>query len=205
MRSAARKVVDLRPDLNSIDADRMLIGQTAAYVSNLWKQMNSAEMYIAAGREFKNLREHLSKNSRHDKARIGWVRAFSPEENKFGCERRTADSYILIYGAFFHVGNMLPTWKLPQGFRALVALAKLNLSADQLNQLSAVGDLRPNSTEADVKRIAEKLNSSQRKHVARRGPLALPNKSAPKQERVQAALQVLAKLGLTLADLAKGA
>jgi CspA family cold shock protein len=57
--------------------------------------------------------------------------------------------------AFFHVGNALPTWKLPQSLRALFALSKLGLSAAQLQKLSADGSLKPASTEADVKRIAQ--------------------------------------------------
>lgn len=202
--STPRKVIDLRPNLDSIDADRMLIAQTAAYVGNLWKQMNSAEMYIAAGREFKSLHDHLSKNSRHDKARIGWVRAFSLEENKFGCERRQAETYVAIYRAFFHVGNALPTWRLPQSLRALFALSKLDLSADHLQKLSADGSLKPTSTEADVRRIAAKL-APPPKPASKRSISVLPSKRAPKQQRIQAALDVLAKLGLTVADLEKGA
>lgn len=203
MTAAARKVIDFRPDLNSIEADRMLIGQTAAYVGNLWKQMNSAEMYIAAGREFKNLHDHLSKNSKHDKARIGWHRAFAPDENKLGCERRQAETYIAVFRAFFHLGNMLPTWKLPQSLRALFTLSKLNLSADQLQKLSADGLIKPTSTEADVKRIAAALAPSP-KPASKKSTSELPSKRAPKQQRIQAALDVLAKLGLTVADLEKG-
>jgi hypothetical protein len=55
-----------------------------------------------------------------------------------GCTRQTAESYIEIHDAFFHIGNVLPTWKLPQSFRGLYALAKLKLSGDQL-QASVLG------------------------------------------------------------------
>ena len=53
--SALKKtVVDIRPNLDSIEADRMLIEQTATYVKNLWHQVNAAEMYITAGKEFQS-------------------------------------------------------------------------------------------------------------------------------------------------------
>jgi len=103
---AILKDVDLRPDMASIDGDRAVIEQTATYVKGLWSQMKTAEVYIAAGREFKNAHDHLSKNSRHDRNRIGWVKAFGKAENKFDCGRTTAEKYIAIFEGFFHVANM---------------------------------------------------------------------------------------------------
>ena len=203
------KKIDLRPDLASIDADRMLIEETASYIKNLWQQVNAAEMYIGAGREFKNLHGHLSKNSKHDKVRIGWVKAFSEQENKFGCTRQTAESYIAIHDAFFHVANAFATWRLPQSLRALHALVRLKLSADQLQACAADGSLKPDSTEADVRRLARKLkvdaSRAARRRAARQPIPSMPSKAAPKKQRIEAAFDLLKKLGLTLADLEKEA
>lgn len=194
------KKLDIRPDLESIEADRMLIEQTASYVKNLWQQVNAAEMYVAAGREFKNLREHLKKNSKHDKSRIGWYRAFEKQENKFGLERRQAETYISVYEAFFHVGNMLPTWKLPQSLRALQLLARLKLSAEELEMLLAAEKIGPQTTEAEIRA----LKKGSRKKKIKKQPLeTLPAENAPKRIRIEAAFALLARLGLTVDDLKK--
>jgi hypothetical protein len=185
---------DISPNLDSIEADRMLIEQTASYIKDLRQQINAAEMYIAHGREFKNLHGHLSKNSRHDKSRIGWYRAFSAEENKFGLSRQHAESYITIYTAFFHVANAVATWRLPQSLKALHALAKLKLTADQIQARIDNGSLTPDSTETDI-----------RNFIARKKPPQPITKNTPKNQRIQAALKYLNKLGLTIADLKKGA
>jgi hypothetical protein len=67
------------------------------------------------------------------------------------------------------------TWKLPQSLRALAALAKLKLSGEQLEACVADGSLKPNSTEADMRRLAAKFkpalkdkNQKQRRAVGRR-------------------------------------
>src|SRR5262245_48484869 len=191
----SNNVIDLRPDLNSIEADRMLIKQAAGYINNLWQQNNAAETYIAAGREFSNLKDHLFKNSRkHDTTRIGWQKAFDPKENLFACDRRQAERYIVIYEAFFHTGNVLPVWKLPQSFRALFALAKLKLSSERLRQLSDGGAIKHDSTESEVKKIVQQKHSPKKKQL-------LPKATAPKQQRIAAALRILKRLDLTIADL----
>jgi len=210
MKGVALKTIDIHPDLNSIEADRMLIEQTASYVANLWPQMNTAEMYVVAGREFKNLHSHLVKNSPHDKTRIGWRRAFIKPENKFGCDRRIAESYIQIHDAFAHVGNTLPTWRLPQSWRPLHLLARLKLdekkpfTIDQIKNAVDKGDLTPHSTEADVRRAAEIAGISIPKKKPKTRPIgAMPAKTASKRQRIEAALEILERLGLTVADLEK--
>jgi hypothetical protein len=159
----------VQPDQNAIESDRMLIENTAHCVRDLCPQMNAAALYIAVGREFDNLHEHLSKNSPHDKKRIGWKRAFSKQENKFGLSRRQAENYIAIYAAFFHCGNALPPSKLPQSLRPLLALAKLKLTTQQLQEACADGSIGPTSTEADIQAAAVRLNLVPRKEPTQLG------------------------------------
>jgi len=206
MKVVALKDIDLRPDMASIDGDRAVIEQTAAYVKGLWSQMKTAEVYIAAGREFKNAHGHLSKNSKHDRNRIGWQKAFSKTENKFDCDRRLAEHYITIYDTFFHVGNVFPTWKLPQSLRALLALATLKLTSDQFKVAIDGGTITPHSSEADIRHLGRQLGIGTKKKAKRTKtqPLPMmPSDTAPKRERIAAAFDLLARLKLTVDDLEK--
>jgi hypothetical protein len=135
----------------------MLIRNAASRIRNLWKQVNAAAMYISAGAEFRNLHALLSKNSRHDRKRVGWYRAFNEPEGKFGCDRRTAERCIKIFEAFGDVGAFAPTWKLPQHFRALASLAALRLSAVQLGRVLFEETIGQNSTTAQVRKLGEAL------------------------------------------------
>ena len=198
-----KQPLDVTPDLNSIEADRMLITQAASYVNNLWQQMNAAETYIAAGKEFKNLQEHLNKNKKEDKTRIGWHRAFSKKENRFGISRQHAETYIDVFEAFFKTANMLAVSSLPQSLRPLHALAKLQLDATQLRGCINEKILGPHSTENDIKKVAEKFGLAKKKRGgSKRQPIpTIPAKTAPKRERIEAAFELLTRLGLSLDDL----
>jgi hypothetical protein len=158
---SAQDHVDPRPD--SIEADRLLIKHTATAVTALMSEMNSAATYIRSGGKFENLHEHLVKNNPKDKTRIGWYRAFSKDENRFGLSRRTAEAHIDIHAAFSDLGNMLPTSKLPQSLRPLHLLATLKLTTEQLVGLVDTGNIGPMSTEGDIRRIGIELGLVERK------------------------------------------
>jgi len=153
---------------DTIQGDRRVISEAAPVIRNLWPQIDAAKTYIAAGREFKPLRDRLSKNSRHDRTRIGWYRAFLEPEGRFGCDRRQAERCIRIFEAFGHVGHACPTSKLPSGLRALDLLAGLNLPSIQLAQYLINGTIGPNTSVRAIRKFGESLGLTEPKPVGKK-------------------------------------
>jgi hypothetical protein len=155
---AARPPVPVvRPD--GIEWDRQQIRQTAKRIEILDARCNAVETHIAKGAEFAGLHQKLAKNKASDKAHIGWKRAFEPEENKFGLSRKHADGFITIHTAFARRGNAFPPSRLPQSFRALLALARLLAREEReieqlLDNWINDGSIGPTTTEAEVKALA---------------------------------------------------
>ncbi len=138
---------------DAIQGDRRFIAETAATIRNILAGIDNAAVYITAGREFKILHDQLSKHDRHDRKRIGWVRAFLEPEGKFGVDRRTAERYIKIFEAFGQVGAIVPTCKLPQALRALDLLATLKLSPTVLARYLLDEQIGPNTTAIAIRKL----------------------------------------------------
>src|SRR5258708_4218312 len=120
------------------------------------KSTVAAAKYIAAGRQFKTVHDLLARNSRYDRNRIGWVRAFTEPEGKFGCDRRMAERCIRVFGAFGpHVGQIYPSCKLPQHFQALDLLATFDLPPKQLARYLENQTISPNISTKAVRKLGE--------------------------------------------------
>jgi hypothetical protein len=144
-----------------IQGDRRVIKEAASVIRNLWAQIDNAGVYIAAGYEFKRLHDRLSKNSRHDRKRIGWHRAFDTE--RFECDRRTAERCIKVFNGLGHLGAIAPSSKLPQGLRALDLLAGLDLSPAVLASYLQSGTVGPNTSAKAIRKLGESLGRPQPK------------------------------------------
>lgn len=167
----------VRPD--GIAWDRQQIAQTAKRIEMLDEHCNAVETYIEKGGEFADLHTKLAKNSPKDRNCIGWYRTFEDRaENKFGHQRRTAEGFIAIHAAFFHLGNMLPTSKLPQSFRPLLALARLlagNLEVARLQRWIADGSIAPTTTEGAIKALAKQVGLSSPRSSQKKGTEEAPS------------------------------
>jgi hypothetical protein len=161
-------------EINSIRDDRRLINEAASVIRNLWPQIDAAKTYIEAGRVFKNLHSLLTKNSRHDRTRIGWVRAWNEPEGKFGCDRRHAERCIRVFDTFGHLGHACPTWKLPSGLRALDLLATFKLPLACLSQYLLSGTIGPNTSVRAVRKFGETLGIIEPKLVSKKSAEPAP-------------------------------
>lgn len=192
--------VPMAPNLNDIEGDRFLIGQTAHHLEkHVWDRMNAADCYIRAGAELALLHKHLSKNSRSDKTRIGWKKAFTASENKFGFSRQQAEKYIIISKVFSHGATVVAPSKLPQSLNALLALAKSEMPTQTIQSCIVDHSIKPTSTASEINKLAIKLGLL-KKPTPRKTGTAI-TKDAPKRQRIKAALDFLAGLNLTIDDL----
>ncbi len=155
---------------NSIQGDRRLITEMAPVIRNLWAQIDNVAVYLKAGREFEILHNRLSKNSRHDRKRIGWYRAF--QEERFGCSRQEAEACIKIYEAFGDVANTFATSKLPQSLGALHMLARLELSPAALAQRLLSGEINPKTSVRAIRKLGESLGRIEPQHAAKNSETA---------------------------------
>src|SRR6516164_5935909 len=90
-------VVTLKPDLDNLAGDRVIIRGAADFVRRRIAEMNAAETWIACGARLADLKKQLIKETpRGSNERIGWKQAFTLEPREFPFGRRHADKLIQI-------------------------------------------------------------------------------------------------------------
>jgi len=157
---------------DTIQGDRQLITEMAPVIRNLWARIDNAQVYIEAGRKFEPLHDRLSKNSCHDRKRIGWYRAF--QEERFGCSRQDAEACIKIYRAFGNVANAFATSKLPQTLGALHMLARLELSPAVLARRLLREEITPKTSVRAIRKLGESIGRFDPKSASEKSQKSLP-------------------------------
>jgi hypothetical protein len=184
--------LDLR--LDTLEAERMAIGQCAKYIRRRIEGLQAGEAWISCGEHLARLKQNLVKETpRGDNEHIGWNKAFELGEFPFG--RIYADRLIKVYE--FFKDTTVPLKNLPATVYALLAIASVKFSKEQLEQAMADGMISPGTTEKEIIALARKFKLVKTKAKKKIDALSL----APKRERIAAVWELMARLKLTIKDL----
>jgi hypothetical protein len=195
------KIVSATP--GTFEHDKAHVAFIAGKIQNRLQHADMAAAWIEIGGQLSGVKEDLTKEHKTDKTRLGWYKSF--EDRLWPISRSTAEHLILI--SRFFVGSSGTYKNLPASWISLYAITIdfKDAPADMLAACLKDGRLHHLSTRSDVRQLAIALGL--RKPPKAKAPnsqaVRVPLKTAPKQDRLEAVWEIMAKLGLKFSDLEK--
>lgn len=195
-----------RPKIELSD-DAFNIKETGRFCTERMRESTDdlVAAYLSIGKALSELHGKLKKTtSRGDNEHVGWREAFKQtrEDGRlvFPFGRVTAEKHIKVSVFFAPMAMGIKFQRcLPSSLGALLTIVDLKLSRAQIEKAIDDKAITTFSQAPDIRRLAKQIGLI--KATTRKPKNKTKAETVPKRERIAAAFELLAKLGVTLDDL----